>query len=133
MNPTIYTIGKLAQAAGVNIETIRYYQRIGLITEPPRPASGYRLYPSDTVDRLHFIQRAKELGFTLVEIAELLKLDQGNCKETRDLALHKLEAIQGRIRDLESMQKVLQALVDSCKDTDTSQACPIIQALSDKD
>ena len=132
MVQTAYTIGKLAQAAGVNVETIRYYQRIGLITEPPKPATGYRVYPSETIDRLRFIQRAKELGFSLQEITELLQLDQGNCRETRLLAMRKLETIQARIHDLKSMQAVLQELVDSCKDNDASQPCPIIQTLSDK-
>ena len=79
------TISHLAKAAGIGVETIRYYQRIGLLDEPPKPASGYRVYNKSVVARLKFIQRAKELGFTLGEIKELLSLDSDACGQTREL------------------------------------------------
>ena len=84
---TELTIGQLATAAGVNVETIRYYQRLGLLDEPEKPAGGHRRYPAEQVKRLRFIKRAQALGFTLTEVAALLTLEQANaCTETRDLA-----------------------------------------------
>lgn len=124
------TISIVAKQAGVGVETIRYYQRIGLIEEPVKPASGYRVYPAGTVARLHFIQRAKELGFTLAEIADLLEIGEGKCDETRRIAAHKLELITAKIKDLESMADVLRKLIQSCEANHLHQGCPIISTLS---
>ena len=125
------TIGRLARAAGVNVETIRYYQRIGLVAEPPRPAEGYRHYPSTTIDRIRFIKRAQELGFTLDEIRELLALDDAACQEARQIAERKLETIRKRIRDLTAMEKELHRLVDDCRrDGGDGTGCAIIRTLA---
>jgi MerR family mercuric resistance operon transcriptional regulator len=124
------TISRLAKQAGVGVETIRYYQRLGLIEAPPRPATGYRVYPTRTLERLYFILRAKQLGFSLAEITELLKLDGADCSQTRELAEHKLELIKAKIRDLTSMTGVLEHMVEACRTRDQAADCPIIQSLS---
>ena len=93
------TIGTLARKAGVNIETIRYYQRRGLLQEPPKPVEGYRLYPLESVQRILFIKRAQRLGFSLEEIINLLQLGEGNCNETKTLAMQKLSAIETRLEE----------------------------------
>lgn len=89
------TIKTVAQRVGIGIETVRYYQRIGLIEQPQKPLSGYRVYSEETITRLLFIQHAKELGFSLAEISKLLALGDGSCKETKELATHKLEIYSG--------------------------------------
>lgn len=127
---TTMTISSVARAADVNIETIRYYQRRGLLKEPPKPAHGYRQYQQDAVNRVRFIKRAQELGFTLSEIKTLLSLGDGHCRETHDLAKHKLALIQGRIRDLEAMGAVLNKLVRACETHGDSPGCPIIESLT---
>ena len=132
MNPLerTLTISRVASAAGVNIETVRYYQRRGLVKEPPKPRQGYRIYTPETVDRLRFIKRSQELGFTLVEIKNLLSLGDGHCRETRNLAEKKLTLIQGRIRDLKAMEGVLGKLVRACDRHGDVPGCPIIETLS---
>lgn len=126
------TIGKLARQANVNIETIRYYQRVGLLEEPVKPAVGYRVYPATHIARIHFIKRAQKLGFTLKEISELLLLADGHCQDVRVLAEHKRRRIEDQIKDLRSIRRVLDQLIDACaKDHNTSH-CSIIDALSDK-
>lgn len=125
------TISRVADAAGIGIETIRYYQRIGLIDEPPKPPGGYRVYDPGIVARLKFIQRAKELGFTLAEIQELLSLDRTACDQTQDIAQRKIQLIQQKISDLEAMAKVLEELLASCRTNDTHAGCPIIETLSE--
>jgi MerR family mercuric resistance operon transcriptional regulator len=123
------TIGKLAERAGVNVETIRYYQRRGLLDEPKKPLGGYRRYPSDTVKRVRFIKRAQGLGFTLEEVAGLLRLDAaGACAETRELAAHKLALIEVKLSELGAMREGLAALIAKC-DNGGNRACPIIQVL----
>jgi MerR family mercuric resistance operon transcriptional regulator len=123
------TIGKLAERAGVNVETIRYYQRRGLLDEPKKPLGGYRRYPSETVKRVRFIKRAQGLGFTLEEVAGLLRLDAaGACAETRELAAHKLALIEVKLSELGAMREGLAALVAKC-DNGGNRACPIIQVL----
>lgn len=95
------TIGTLAKRGEVNVETIRYYQRRGLLQEPSKPAGGFRRYPLDSVKRVRFIKRAQSLGFTLEEILGLLTLDERKaCLETRGIAAHKLELIERKIADL---------------------------------
>lgn len=124
------SIGKLAQAAGVNIETIRYYQRRGLLDEPPKPLSGYRCYLPEQIRRLRFIKRAQALGFTLDEVRALLTLDAScTCRETRALAVRKLALIEQKIADLAAMQQVLGKLVQQC-DVGGGATCPIIDALN---
>jgi MerR family mercuric resistance operon transcriptional regulator len=124
------TIAKVAVRAGVNVETIRYYQRRGLVSEPPKPTRGYRLYSPQAVDRIRFIRRAQELGFTLGEIKNLLALGDGHCRETQALAEQKLSLIQGRIRDLKSMERVLGKLVQACCRHGDTPGCPIIETLT---
>lgn len=122
------TIGRLARAAGVNIETIRYYQRRGLLATPRKPPQGVRRYSVETLARLRFIRRAQELGFTLREVVDLLKLGDGSCKETRAIAEHRLADIETRIRDLESMRATLGKLIRTCR-ADNHPPCPIIASL----
>jgi MerR family mercuric resistance operon transcriptional regulator len=123
------TIGKLAERAGVNVETIRYYQRRGLLDEPKKPLGGYRRYPSDMAKRVRFIKRAQSLGFTLEEVAGLLRLDAASaCSETRELAALKLTLIQGKLTELGVMREGLVALVAEC-DKGGNRPCPIIQML----
>ncbi len=125
------TIGQLARAAGVNVETIRYYQRIDLINEPVKPAQGYRRYPTTSVERIRFIKRAQELGFSLNEITDLLSLNDGDCSEARVIAEHKQEVIQQRIDDLSAMQRELTKLIKACKKNISGQdRCAIIATLA---
>lgn len=129
--PAALTIGKLARDVGVNIETIRYYQRVGLIDQPVKPQQGYRRYPATTAHRIKFIKRAQELGFTLQEISDLLSLNDGDCEEARLMAEHKQEVIQQRIKDLTAISKELGKLVKACRDnTDGQQRCAIIETLA---
>lgn len=123
------TINIVAKKAGIGIETIRYYQRIGLIEKPEKPLSGYRVYSEDTVARLLFIQRAKELGFSLTEISNLLALGDGRCMETKELALHKLEIIKSKIYDLQAITNTLEKLIQSCESNSAHQGCPLITAI----
>lgn len=125
------TIGGLADEAGVNVETIRYYQRRGLMPEPDKPAHGYRRYDATTVKRVRFIKRAQALGFTLEEISSLLELDEAcACAETRDLAAYKLQVIEEKLADLKEMRKALTALMCQCDAGTTKGNCPIIHALA---
>lgn len=128
------TIGKVAKAAGIGTETVRFYERQGLIAAPPRTAAGYRQYPAETVARLRFIRRAKVLGFTLDEIGELLglRIEGGqSCDAVRSLASEKLADIQRRLTELERMARVLRGLISSCDLDLESDACPILDALDE--
>jgi MerR family mercuric resistance operon transcriptional regulator len=125
------TIGALAEKAGVNVETIRYYQRRGLMSEPDKPINGHRRYAADAVKRVHFIKRAQVLGFTLEEIRSLLELDEAHaCADTRELTTHKLEIIERKLVDLKAIRKALIALVRQCEAGTARGACPIIHALA---
>ena len=127
---TELTIGRLADAAGVNVETIRYYQRRGLLDEPAKPLGGHRRYPVDMVKRLRFIKRAQALGFTLSEVGGLLTLDEScACAETRARAARKLALIEQKMADLVVMQQLLGELVQQCDAGDGGTICPIIEAL----
>lgn len=128
------TIGKLANASGSDVETIRYYERRGLLPEPPRAANGYRLYPVTAAKRLRFIQRAKTLGFTLAEIAELLALQDTDADraEVKALTHHKVEDLDSRIRDLQRMRAVLADLEARCSGHGPAHGCPIIEALNEE-
>lgn len=125
------SIGKLAEAAGVNIETIRYYQRRGLLDEPTKPLSGHRRYSAEATKRVRFIKRAQALGFTLIEVGGLLTLDAAcACTETRALAARKLELIEQKMADLVAMRQVLGGLVQQCDAGIGGADCPIIDALA---
>lgn len=124
-----FTIGRLAKAANVNIETIRYYQRVNLIREPAKPVTGYRQYSADIVDRIHFIKRAQKLGFSLKEIADLLNIGDGHCADIRRRAEEKRNVINQQIIDLTNLRKTLDKLIHSC-DTSGDTRCPIVETLS---
>ena len=125
------TIGAVAKAAGVNVETIRFYQRRGLLDEPQKPLGGQRNYDADAVRRVRFIRRAQQLGFTLEEAKGLLRLEDGqSCKETRQLAEEKLAVIQKRIDDLQRMRQLLAGLIAECANGKRPRSCPIIATLS---
>ena len=125
------TIGRLAATAGVSVETIRYYQRRGLLDEPRKPFRGYRHYPADAAKRVRFIKRAQALGFTLEEIASLLRLDGADCcTDTREMAAHKVALIERKLLDLAAMRDALSALVRQCETGQAEGLCPIISVLA---
>ena len=127
------TIGQLAKAAAVNVETIRFYQRIGLIRAPAKPLRGVRRYAEGDAARLRFIRRAQELGFALAEIRQLLALDDGqSCAAARSLAAHKLGLVESKLADLARMRDALKNLVARCDLRRGTVACPIIATLSDR-
>ena len=124
------TIAWLAREAAVNIETIRFYQRKNLLDEPPRPLGGVRRYTPDDVARVRFIKSAQRIGFTLAEIAVLLKLEDGtHCREAQAIATHKLADVQGRIDELQRMAAALQDLVKACGSARGKIKCPLIASL----
>ncbi len=127
------TIGQLARRARVNIETIRYYERRGLMPEPPRRESGYRQYSQTDVARIQFIKGAKELGFSLKEILELLSLrvdPQTTCGDVKRRTEDKIGDIEQKIKDLKRMRMALATLAAACKEEGPSSACPILEALN---
>ena len=121
-------IGRLAGEAGVHVESVRYYQRRGLLQVPRRPAGGARRYGDDALARLRFIKRAQDVGFSLREVGDLLKLQRG-CRGARSLAAAKLAAVERRMADLARIQKVLSKLIKQC-DEGSAGSCPIIETLS---
>jgi MerR family mercuric resistance operon transcriptional regulator len=124
------TIGVLAKASGMGVETIRYYQRRELVAEPEKPYGGVRHYDEQTLARLHFIRTAKWLGFNLDEIGELLKLEDGaHCDEARALAEHKLDDLRRKIAALRQMESTLGSLVERCRCSEDPQRCPLIHSL----
>jgi len=123
------TIGVLARSAGVNIETIRYYQRRGLIGTPRKPLGGVRRYDAGTLAQLRFIKRAQQLGFSLREIRELLALGEQSCSDTRRIAERRLTDIETRLSDLKNMRRLLTRLIRECA-AGRAAACPIVQSLS---
>jgi MerR family mercuric resistance operon transcriptional regulator len=124
------TIGQVANAAHVNVETVRYYQRRTLLREPEKPLNGQRRYGQGEVNRLRFIRRAQTLGFTLEEIVNLLRLDGADCRgDTHDPAVHKLALIDAKIADLANMRQSLTGLVHQCEAGSQQGKCPIIEAL----
>ncbi|MBP6545794.1 MAG: Hg(II)-responsive transcriptional regulator [Phenylobacterium sp.] len=123
------TIGTLARTAGVNVETVRFYQRRGLLAEPDKPYGGIRRYGAADVARLRFIKTAQRLGFSLDDIAGLLRLADGTqCAEARVLAEHKLREVRARLADLARLEAVLTSLVDACIQGGDC-GCPLIEAL----
>lgn len=128
--PASMTIGKLAQAAGVGIDTVRFYERSGLLGKPLRSLSGYRQYAPSEIDRLRFIRRAKSLGFTLEQIAELLSLSHGGDRaDVKTLASGRLAEIDLRIADLIAMRESLAKLVEDCDGHGSVAGCPIIESV----
>ena len=124
-----YTIGQLARAAEVNVETIRYYERRGLITQPPKPGQGYRTYPKSTLARILFIKRAQELGFTLEEIDNLLSLGDSHCTEVQELAKRKVASVRIKINDLRRLEQLLAEQVTQCSTNPENAGCPIVESL----
>ena len=130
--PTL-TIGRLARAAAVNIETVRYYQSRKLLPIPNRGSGAFRYYPSDLVERIRFIKRAQELGFSLTEIRELLRLSDGTDRVSiRKIAVARLEQIEAKLKDLSRMRSALSGLIEACRQTQSVEPCPIIEALVPK-
>ena len=125
------TIGRLAKEAGVNIDTIRYYERNGLIPKPVRRPSGYREYETGDVRRLRFIGRAKQLGFTLAEIAELMSLsadrDVGGVKRRAE---QRVDQVEHKIKELQRVRRGLKTLIEACPGHGDVERCPIVAALS---
>ncbi|MGG6462824.1 heavy metal-responsive transcriptional regulator [Solilutibacter silvestris] len=127
-------IGQLAQRAEVNIDTVRYYEREGLLPKPERLSSGYRIYGEGDVKRLRFVRRAKALGFTLPEIRELLELSSSRDDDMaamKSAALDKIVDIKARIAELERMRVALEGLTESCPGHGALDHCPILNALSE--
>jgi len=129
------TRGEVAEKADVNPETLRYYERKELIPKPPRSDGGFRLYDDSYVDRLRFIQRAKELGFTLSEIKGLLDLrvgEEATCRDVKAQAEDKLEEVESKIQDLERIRDALYTLAEACDgESEPTSDCPILDAIED--
>lgn len=126
------TISEVAEAAGVNVQTLRYYERRGILEEPPRTPAGYRQYAPETVSRIRFIKRAQELGFDLAEAHELLglRVDGGAaCGPVETRARQSLARIEAKIRQLDRIRAVLVDLVEACHDRRETEECPILAAL----
>jgi MerR family copper efflux transcriptional regulator len=127
-------IGEVAQEAGVNIDTIRYYERRGLLEEPGRRPSGYRVYGVEAVQIIRFIRRAQDLGFTLDEIQDLLRLrttTRGKRDDVRALAQAKVRDISLKVAQLTAMKEALEVLLTSCACKTGEPECPILEALDD--
>ena len=126
MFPEQFPIGTLAMQASVNVETIRFYQRKGLLAEPERPFGGVRLYGADDVARVKFVKSAQRLGFNLDEVAQLLRLDDGtHCREAADLAAARLADVRSRLADLQRMESALSQLVAACHRQRGKVSCPM--------
>lgn len=129
MTSESFTIGMLAKRASVNVETIRFYQRRGLLVEPAKPLQGVRRYTDRDAQRVRFIKQGQKLGFSLDELTELLSLEDGqHCREARDIAMKKLASIRERIEGLRTMERALSDLVESCSQNTGAVSCPIILA-----
>jgi len=127
------TIGIFAKTAGVNVETIRFYQRKGLLPEPSKPYGGIRRYGRADVSRIKFIKSAQCLGFSLDEIAGLLMLDDGaHCDEARVLAEHKLKGVREKLTNLQRIEALLFQLVCECNATKGRVSCPLIASIQDE-
>jgi Hg(II)-responsive transcriptional regulator len=131
----VLTIGQLAKSAQVGVDTVRFYEKHGLLPKPMRKASGYRQYGSDDARRLVFIRRAKELGFTLADVSELLKLrghsekNGRNVERVRIVAKKKLQTVEAKIAELQRMRDVLTELVTACPGSGDTDHCPILRAI----
>lgn len=130
------TIGQVARQCGVGVETIRFYEREGLLVQPTRPETGFRNYPRDAVRSVHFIQRSKSLGFSLREIKELLSLRVGSkttCDSVREHAEAKIADIEKKIGHLQEMKRALVKLTVACRARRPTSECPILEALGEGD
>lgn len=126
-----FTIGRLAKSAGVNVETIRYYQRRGLLPVPVAALGGVRRYSSNYLRRVRFIKRAQQLGFTLDEVSELLKLGDGDCCSlVCGVGERRLADIEKKIADLVSMREALRRLVGACRENEARAPCPLVEAFA---
>lgn len=131
-----FKIGQLANHAAVNLQTIRYYEREGLLPEPPRLNSGYRLFPDSAVRRVRFIKRAQEIGFSLAEIRELLSIRidaRRERAEVRSLAETKIADIDTKIRTLKAMKTVLNRLTERCSGCGPVSECPILESIDSEE
>lgn len=130
------TIGQVAKLAGVNRETLRYYEREGIIEPPERKDSGYRIYPEDTVKRIRFIKRAQALGFSLKEIMELMALRNdakgATCSNVKQYAQDKVKTIEKKLTDLKRMRSRLLELIAICEEENSLNACPILDAFEEE-
>jgi len=127
------TIGQVAKLSGVSVETIRFYEKEGLIAVPPRNSSGYRQYSYETVKRIVFIQNAKQIGFTLKDIGELLVLQENpdaSCRDVLQKASEKLQQIDTKITELTRVKNILQKLTNDCMENKTLAECPVLDALN---
>ncbi len=125
-------IGQVARRSGVNIQTVRYYERRGLLKQPSRLSSGYRQYGPEAVRLIRFVKRAQELGFSLDEIEDLLRLREDkttSCPDVRAAAVDKIKDIVARMKNLRAMKRALDVLVRSCAEGGTDRSCPILEAL----
>lgn len=130
--PQVLTRGKLARRGGVNIATIRYYEKRGLLPETTRSRAGYRLYTEDTLRRLHFIRQAQALGFSLDEAGELLSLRMQpgtTCADIRQRARRKIATVEDKIRDLQRIRRALTRLAAACQGSGPPSECPILESL----
>lgn len=126
------TTGELADEAGVNVQTVRYYERRGLMPEPPRTPSGYRQYGADDLRRLRFIKRAQAVGFRLAEIEELLSLrvtEDGRCGEVEERADRAIRRIEEQLEQLSWMRRALASLAEACREREPTDECPVLEAL----
>lgn len=126
------TTGELARRAGVGVQTVLFYERQGLLEEPPRRDSGYREYPPESLSRLLFIRRAKELGFSLKEIRELLSLtpaEEGTCEDVQERLQAKIASVEEKIQDLQRIQRALAGLAGNCVAPHRPDRCPFLAAL----
>lgn len=131
---TDLTIGKVAERAGVGVETVRFYERKGLLDRPLRPDRGFRVYPDETVDRIRFIRRAQELGFTLADAAELLELradPASDCAAVQARAAAKLEDVRAKIAQLGRLAQALERVVEACPGQGHLDCCSIMAAMED--
>lgn len=131
---TALRIGEVAKQAGVNIQTLRYYERRGILPEPARSESGYRAYDHQAVQVVRFIKRAQDLGFTLHEIEDLLTLRQNersSCGRVKTLASAKVDQIEEKLRALRKLKRALATLIETCETTGAALDCPILDALDD--
>jgi MerR family mercuric resistance operon transcriptional regulator len=124
--------GELARSVAVSIETIRYYQRIGLLTLPERPCGGMRSYGDEDLQRLRFIRRAQHLGFSLEDIRELLELSGSDCGRVEQLALEKLNLVKAKLRQLRKIESILAKTVKECSSRKGNEPCPIIETLTER-
>lgn len=129
------TIGTVANAAGVEVSTLRYYERRGLLARPQRTQSGYRQYDESVVDRVRFVRRAQDLGFTLDEIEELLALrvdDPESCGAVKTATRAKLRSVESKVRELRRLGGVLARLVRACEENERTHECPVLEMLDEE-